>query len=150
MPIGTGRPVDHRRIGAMYCSAAERFWILRRGLCRGGLVPAGAAVPRRWRQVPRHRQRRLAILEVVRQPPNAANLELAAAIPRRRADLRRYPAQPIPPATVELLVIRAARLGVELAVVPRSRWVRHEDGRVALRFSDDEGEPDDDAVLLVL
>ena len=92
----------------------------------------------------------LAILEVIEAPPKAAQLELAAAIPRRRADPRRYPARRIPPATLESLYIRAARLGVELAVVPRSRWVRHEDGSVALRFDEAAGEPDDDAVLLVL
>lgn len=92
----------------------------------------------------------LAILEVVEQPPTAADLELAEAISRRRADQRRYPARRIPPATLELLYIRAARSGVELAVVPRSRWVRHEDGRVALRFPGIAEEPDDDAVLLVL
>ncbi len=92
----------------------------------------------------------LAILEVVEQPPTAADLELAGAIARRRADPRRYPARRIPPATVELLYIRAARAGVELAVVPRSRWVRYEDGRVALRSPEVAGGPDDDAVLLVL
>lgn len=93
---------------------------------------------------------RLAILEVVEQPPRAAHAELADAIPRRRADVRRYPAGPIPPTTLELLHIRAARLGVELAVVPRSRWTRHRDGSVALRFAEVAAEPDDDAVLLVL
>ena len=92
----------------------------------------------------------LAILEVVEQPPNAGYLELAGAIPRRRADRRRYPARRIPAATLELLYIRAARMGVELAVVPRSRWVRHEDGSVALRVPEVAGEPDDDAVLLVI
>lgn len=92
----------------------------------------------------------LAILEVVEQPPKAAQLELAAAIPQRRADRRRYPAGRIPPATLELLHIRAARFGVELAVVPRSLWVRHEDGSVALRLPGVSGQPDDDAVLLVL
>jgi nitroreductase len=92
----------------------------------------------------------LAILEAVEQPPHAAHLELADAIWRRRADPRRFPARPIPPATVELLYLRAARLGVELAVVPRSRWVRHEDGSVALRFDGVAQEPDDHAVLLVL
>lgn len=92
----------------------------------------------------------LAILEVIEQPAQAAQLELAGAITRRRADRRRYPARPVPPATLELLYIRAARLGVELAVVPRSCWVRHEDGSVALRFPGAEGEPDDDAVLLAL
>ncbi len=92
----------------------------------------------------------LAILEVVEQPPTAAQLELAAAIARRRTDRRRYPARRIPPATIELLNIRAARLGAELAVVPRSRWVRHADGTITLRFSGAAGDPDDDAVLLVL
>jgi hypothetical protein len=51
---------------------------------------------------------------------------------------------------LELLYIRAARMGVQLAVVPRPRWVRHEDGSVALRFPDGAGDPDDDAALLVL
>ncbi len=92
----------------------------------------------------------LAILDVVEQPPQAGYLELADAIPRRRADQRRYPPRRIPPATLELLFIRAARLGVELAVVPRSRWVRSPDGTVALRFPGVEGDPEDDAVLLVL
>lgn len=92
----------------------------------------------------------LAILEVVEQQPEAGQLELADAIARRRAERRRYPAGPIPPATLELMYIRAARLGVELAVVPRSRWVRHDDGSVALRFPEAGAESDDDAVLLVL
>lgn len=92
----------------------------------------------------------LAILEVVEQPPDPGHLELAAAISRRRADSRRYPAGRIPPATLELLHVRAARWGVELAVVPRAGWVRHEDGGVALRSPDAAAEPDDGAVLLVL
>jgi nitroreductase len=52
-----------------------------------------------------------------------------------------------------LLHIRAARMGVELAVVPRLRWERSPDGNVALRYSDSIGEharSDDDAVMLVL
>lgn len=142
-----GSPTDRRDVllgcGAVLDHCAVAF-------AAAGWSPRVRRFPDGGDKFPGTDSGRLAILEVVEQPPNAANLELAAAIPRRRADLRRYPAQPIPPATVELLVIRAARLGVELAVVPRSRWVRHEDGRVALRFSDDEGEPDDDAVLLVL
>ncbi|MCB0926032.1 MAG: nitroreductase [Mycobacterium sp.] len=92
----------------------------------------------------------LAILEVVEKPPNAMDRELAGAIPLRRADRRRFSAQPIPPATVELLYVRAARLGVELAVVPRSRWIRREDGTVALHCNDGAREPDDDAILVVL
>lgn len=92
----------------------------------------------------------VAILEVVEQPPTAAHRELADAISRRRTDRRRYRAREIPPATVETLYIRAARLGVDLAVVPRSRWVRQEDGSVALRYPEVAADPDDDAVLLVL
>lgn len=92
----------------------------------------------------------LAILEVVERQPEAGQLELADAITRRRAERRRYPAGPIPPATLELMYIRAARLGVELAVVPRSRWVRHDDGSVALCFPEPGKESDDDAVLLVI
>ena len=90
----------------------------------------------------------IAILEVVEQPPGAAHLELADAITRRRADLRPYPAQRIPPATLELMYIRAARLGVELAIVPRSRWIRQENGGIAL--CSPGRDPDDHAVLLVL
>lgn len=92
----------------------------------------------------------LAILEVLDQQPAAGHLELAEAIARRRADQRRYRPSEIPPATLELLYIRAARLGVELAVVPRSRWVRHDDGSVTLRAPGTADDPDDDAVLLVL
>ncbi len=92
----------------------------------------------------------LAILAIVEQPPHAAHLELAAAIPRRRADLRRFPAGRIPSATVELLHVRAARLGVELAVVPRAQWIRHDDGQVTLRSSRAVTDPEDDAILLVL
>lgn len=92
----------------------------------------------------------LAILEVVEQPPQPGHVELAEAIPRRRADRRRYPAGRIPPATLELLYIRAARLGVELAVVPRSLWHLRDDGGVELRLRGGAEQPDDGAVLLVL
>ena len=92
----------------------------------------------------------LAILEVVEQPPNPAHLELAEAISRRRADPRPYPSRSIPPAALELLHIRAARMGVELAIVPRSRWIRHDDGSVELRSAEVAAQADDDAVLLVL
>lgn len=91
----------------------------------------------------------LAIMEVLEQPPTAGHLELAAAISARRADQRRYSADRIPPATLELLHLRAARRGVELAVVPRSLWTRREDGAVAL-FPAEPGQRADDAVLLVL
>lgn len=92
----------------------------------------------------------LAILEVVEQPPTQADLELATAIARRRADRRPYRAEPIPPATLELLYIRAARMGVELAVVPKSRWVLLDDGAVALQFPPGTAAAPDDSALLVL
>ena len=92
----------------------------------------------------------LAILEVVEQPPKAGHLELAVAMSRRRADPRRYPDRPMLPAALEVLYVRAARLGVDMAVVPRSRWVRHDDGNVALRSPGGAGEPADGAVLVVL
>lgn len=91
----------------------------------------------------------LAILEVVEQPPTQADLELAAAIARRRADRRPYRAEPIPPATLELLYIRAARMGVELAVVPKSRWTRRDDGGVVLQYPSGTAAPHDAALLVV-
>lgn len=75
----------------------------------------------------------LAVMEVIEQPATAGNLELAMAIAARRADERRYSSNQIPAGTLELLYIRAARMGVELAAAPRSFWPR-----------------DDDAVVLVL
>jgi len=96
----------------------------------------------------------LAILEVVDQPPREFHLELAEAIPLRRSDRRAYTAARPAPGTLELLHIRAARLGVELSVVPRLRWTRLHDGGVALRYGEASAvHPDssaDDAVLLVL
>lgn len=93
----------------------------------------------------------LALVDVVEQPPRAGQLELASAIPRRRADRRRYRAERVPDGTLEMLYIRAARLGVELAVVPRSRWTRRADGTVVLHYtSDPSDDPSDDAVLLVV
>ncbi len=117
--------------------------------CAVALAAAGWR-PRVWRFPGGGDNGALAVLEVAEQPPGPVHLELAAAIPLRRADRRRYPARRIPPATLELLYIRAARMRVELAVVPRSRWVRGEDGNVTLRFIAAPVEPDDDAVLLVL
>ncbi|HKV18731.1 MAG TPA: nitroreductase, partial [Mycobacterium sp.] len=93
----------------------------------------------------------LAILEVVDGPPRESAVELAAAIPRRRADRRPFTAS-LSPGSLELLHIRAARMQVELAVVPRVRWTRLGDGGVVLRYGAGAA-PDanvDDAVMLVL
>jgi nitroreductase len=94
----------------------------------------------------------LAVLEVIEQPPDEAQMELAAAIPLRRADRRPFSTERIPAGTIELLHARAARMQVELSVVPRPRWIRRDDGEVALRYADGAGAdaPADGAVLLIL
>lgn len=92
----------------------------------------------------------LATFSLGERRAGGAGIELAHAITRRRADRRRYAARPIPAGTLELLHIRAARLGVECAVVPTLRWARDGDA-VALRFGD--GAVDGtghDGVMLVL
>lgn len=136
-----GSPVDRRDV-LLGCGAVLDHCVV--AFAAAGWSP-------RVRRFPEGRHdSHLAILEVVEQQPDAGYLELSGAISRRRADRRRYLAQRIPAATLELLYIRAARLGVELAAVPRSLWVRHGDGSVALRPSGVDGDPDDHAVLLVL
>ena len=93
----------------------------------------------------------LAILEVVEQPPQAGWLELASAIPRRRADRRPYGTRRIAPGTLELLYIRARRLEVDLHVVPTSRWARLDDDAVELCYpTGRQSTETDGAVLLVL
>jgi nitroreductase len=94
----------------------------------------------------------LAVLEVIEQRPDEAQVELAAAIPVRRADRRPFSTERIPAGTIELLHARAARMQVDLSVVPRSRWTRHDDGEVALRYATGAGAdpPADEAGLLVL
>ncbi len=96
----------------------------------------------------------LALIELVELPPNQASIELAAAIPRRRADRRRYSARSIPAGTLELLYIRAARYEVTLGVVPKIRWARLDEDDVMLRYGGGAGSangPDaDDAAIVVL
>jgi nitroreductase len=136
-----GSPTDRRDV-LLSCGAALDHCVVALG--------AAGWSPRVRRLPDRGDDSHLAILEVVEQPPESGQLELAEAISRRRAERRRYPAGRIPPATLELLYIRAARLGVELAVVPRSGWILRGDGSVALRFSESALDNDDGAVLLVL
>ena len=130
--IGCGAVLDH-------CATA---------LAVAGWTPRVRRVSRPDRDGP------LAILEVVDQPPGEFHVELEAAMHLRRADRRAYTAPRLAPGTLELLHIRAARLGVELSVVPRLRWTRLGDGGVALRYGEAAAvRPDasaDDAVLLVL
>jgi hypothetical protein len=87
--------------------------------------------------------------------PAEATTELAEAIPRRRADRRPYGLSRLPAATLELLLIRAARFGVTMGVVPKVRWIRLVNGDIRLRYGPrdltTEAEPDTgDGVLLVL
>jgi nitroreductase len=102
----------------------------------------------------------LALIEIIEAPatvPNSEmpkselpNSELALAIPRRRADRRRYSAGPIPAGTLELLHMRAARRQVLLDVVPTIRWARRDDGSVSLRYGVTDAPREEDGVLLVL
>ncbi|MEO3759689.1 nitroreductase [Mycobacterium sp. B14F4] len=94
----------------------------------------------------------LASFELIDRAPSDATIELAEAIPRRRSDRRSYgPGQP-PSATLELLLVRAERFGVQMSVVPRIRWSRLEDGRIELRYGADAHDQSGagDGVLLVL
>lgn len=59
----------------------------------------------------------LAALEVYRHPASEIDVSLAAAIPRRRTDRRRYSAWPVPAADIALMGARAARAGVMLRQV---------------------------------
>jgi hypothetical protein len=76
----------------------------------------------------------LALIEVIEQPSPAASVELAAAIPQRRADRRPYTGVSMPAGTLELLYIRAARRDVMLGVVPAQRCGRSDDDGVVLRY----------------
>ncbi len=118
--------------------------------CAVALAAAGWQ-PRVRRFPDRGDHSHLAVVDVAEQPARDGQLELAAAIPRRRADRRRSRAERVPAGTLETLYVRAARLGVELAVVPRSRWTRRADGTVVLHYTSDAvDDPSDDAVLLVV
>ncbi|KMO70370.1 nitroreductase family protein [Mycolicibacterium chlorophenolicum] len=95
---------------------------------------------------------RLASFEVIESVPHPASRELVDMIPRRRSDRRGYGGSVLPPTTVELLLLRAARFGVQLSVVPRDRWRRLGDGQVQLHYGRgaDDAHRDDDGVLVVL
>ncbi|MCG5433306.1 nitroreductase [Mycobacterium sp. MYCO198283] len=139
-----------RRLGDT--DADRRDVILSCGAVMHHCVVALAAAG--WRtRIQRYRTPRdtgaLAFIEFIERPARAGADELAAAIPARRADRRRFETSALPAATLELLYIRAARMGVRLAVVPAERWARRGDGEVVLRFADESArDHDDDAVLL--
>ena len=95
----------------------------------------------------------LALIEVIEQPSPAASVELAAAIPHRRADRRPYTGVSMPAGTLELLYVRAARRDVMLGVVPAQRWDRRDEDGVVLRYRAAAGRDsarDADGVLVTL
>ncbi|WP_422743349.1 nitroreductase [Mycobacterium sp. WMMD1722] len=96
----------------------------------------------------------LAVMELDRRAPGEGIVELAGAIARRRTDRRPYRGA-LPAGTLELLVVHAARVGVQVAVVPTDRWGRTGAQEVTLRYPDSDnpqraGDHDDDATMLVL
>lgn len=97
---------------------------------------------------------RLATFEMIESFPMPAARELADVIHRRRSDRRGYGTAALPDATIETLLVRAARRGVDLAVVPSARWHRDDAGQVHLHFGDgaDDGltAVPSDGVLLAL
>ncbi|MEW5809229.1 MAG: nitroreductase [Actinomycetota bacterium] len=95
---------------------------------------------------------RLASFEMIESAPAPAARELAEAMHLRRSDRRGYGAAALPDTTIELLMARAARLGVDLAVVPTARWHRDETGQVHLHYGGQNGPSATpaDGVLLVL
>lgn len=56
----------------------------------------------------------LASIQVVRREPDQTEIGLAAAIPLRRTDRRRYSLWPVPRADIATIGVRTGRLGVEL------------------------------------
>ncbi len=84
--------------------------------------------------------------------PAPAARELADVIHRRRSDRRGYGTAALLDATIETLLIRAARRGVDLAVVPTARWHRDDTGQVHLHYGDhaEASAAPADGVLLVL
>lgn len=89
-------------------------------------------------------------MELIEAQPGAADVELAAAISRRRADRRAYRGKPLPEGSLELLHVRAERSGVRFGVVPKLDWGRSSEGDLVLRYGRPADAPSDDAVLLVL
>ena len=59
----------------------------------------------------------LASIELSTYPADAADIALAAAIPRRRTDRRHYSSWPVPVGDIALMAARAARNGVTLCQV---------------------------------
>lgn len=82
---------------------------------------------------PRH----LAAIELHRRAPAELDIALAAAIPRRRTDRRRYTEWPVPERNIALMSARAAREGVTLLRVEDFTGLRHTVNRAAATHARD-------------
>jgi nitroreductase len=118
--------------------------------CAVALAAAGWQA--RIQRFPDGGARHLASFELIDRAPTDATVELADAIPRRRSDRRSYLRSRLAPATLELLLIRAARFGVTMSVVPKVRWVLLPDGQIRLGYGPDadSDERSGTGALLVL
>ncbi|MGE2714731.1 nitroreductase family protein [Mycolicibacterium litorale] len=117
--------------------------------CAVALAAVGWA-PRVRRFPDRQDGDHLALIELIEAPASRADIELGAAVERRRADRRPYRAQPLPAGSLEMLHVRAERDGIRFGVVPRARWGRTAEDDVVLRYGRTAPAPPDDAALLVL
>jgi nitroreductase len=82
----------------------------------------------------------LATVEMAPKPPSTADIELAAAIDRRRTDRRRFTSWPVPGGHLELMATRAADAGALLVPVTDQRTRRqlaHAIDRAAVLQEDD-------------
>ncbi len=79
----------------------------------------------------------LAAIEVYRQPANEIDVNLAAAIPRRRTDRRRYSPWSVPASYITQMGARAARAGVMLRQVESLPRLQEIVAQAAWRHAED-------------
>lgn len=134
--LACGAVLDHCAIALDAAGWATRIHRFPNGTVRGSALDPG----------------RLATFEVIESRPTPAARELADVIHRRRSDRRGYGATALPATAIETLLVRAARRGVDLGVVPTARWHRDDTGQVHLQYGDraDSSAVPADGVLLAL
>jgi nitroreductase len=79
----------------------------------------------------------LAAIELYRYPATELDIGLAAAIPRRRTDRRRYSSWPVPRGDIAVMGARAARAGVTLRRVDETKHLKHLVAEAAHRHAED-------------
>jgi nitroreductase len=79
----------------------------------------------------------LAVVEIYRHPPSEVDITLAAAIPRRRTDRRRYSSWSVPANYIALMGARAARAGVMLRQIESLPRLQHIVAQAAWRHATD-------------